>query len=86
MPLVQPPEDRTPTAGDGVARIKLTLFHTANLIEHSLDHIREVVREFGRAEIEAELGEDAHELASVYRTLKETLENLDPQRDVRQLD
>ena len=85
MPLLETPGQRQPTAEDGARRIRQTLFHTVTQMEQGLAQVRRVVERHGKAEIAAELGGDAAELATVYQKLKACINDIDASRQIDDL-
>ena len=85
MPLLETPGQQQPSAADGARRIRQTLFHTVTQMEQGLAQVRRVIERHGKAEISAELGDDATELATVYQKIKACITDIDASRQVDDL-
>ena len=64
----------TDTVADKAVKIRELLASTISNADHSLDEIRNLVQKYGRANIAAELGDDAAAMLTVYATLKKAIE------------
>ncbi len=73
MPLVDVPQ-REITAGDIANDIRGHLASVISLADVLLLQIRNLVRQYGRSNIAAELGTDAAAMLTVYTKLKEAVE------------
>ena len=73
MPLIDVPMPEI-TISDKANEIREKLAQVVSLAEVRLQEIRNLVREYGRANISAELGSDAAAMLTVYTKLKEAIE------------
>ena len=64
----------TPTVSDVANDIRAKIGQVIVVAEQQLHQIRNLVRQYGRSNIAAELGTDAAALLSVYTKLKEAVE------------
>ena len=74
MSLVDLPQSDIPAETQAALRIRELLAGVVSNAEVSLLKIRNLVREYGRSTIAAELGADAADLLVVYTKLKEAVE------------
>jgi len=60
----------------GARQVRNNLANVVNQMESGLKNVRRIVENVGKAELAAELGDDAAELQSVYSALKNCLESI----------
>ena len=75
MSIFDVPAAAEPTAADGARQVRQVLNRAVNQIEQSLKRVREVVSQFGRSDLAAELGDDAPAMLAVYQALKTAVED-----------
>lgn len=74
MAITDIPAPPAKTTTDGALQIRRKLVSAVDAIERELADIRRIITIYGRTELQAELGDDAADLAALYGALKNAAE------------